>query len=83
LDRNALSISIGISGRFAPEQVADLPRNLQYQDFHARIFSKNLTTMLAFPVHQSIEQNNNGKRLMSDNYNSRLTTIIIPEMKFF
>ena len=29
LDRNALSISIGISGRFAPEQVADLPRNLQ------------------------------------------------------
>ena len=33
-----------------------------YQDFHARIFSKNLTTMLTFPVHQSIEQNNNGKR---------------------
>jgi len=33
-----------------------------YQDFHARIFSKNLTAMLAFPAHQDIEQLNHNKR---------------------
>lgn len=33
-----------------------------YQDFHARIFSKNLTAMLAFPAHQDIEQLNHDKR---------------------
>lgn len=33
-----------------------------YQDFHARIFSKNLTAMLAFPTRQDIEQNGQGKR---------------------
>lgn len=32
-----------------------------YQDFHARIFSKNLTAMLAFPTRQDIEQNNDDK----------------------
>jgi hypothetical protein len=32
-----------------------------YQDFHARIFSKNLTAMLAFPTQQDIEQNNENK----------------------
>jgi len=32
-----------------------------YQDFHARIFSKNLTAMLAFPIRQDIEQNNDDK----------------------
>lgn len=32
-----------------------------YQDFHARIFSKNLTAMLAFPTRRDIEQNNDDK----------------------
>jgi hypothetical protein len=32
-----------------------------YQDFHARIFSKNLTAMLAFPTRQVIEQNDEDK----------------------
>jgi hypothetical protein len=32
-----------------------------YQDFHARIFSKNLTAILAFPTRQDIEQNNDDK----------------------
>lgn len=32
-----------------------------YQDFHARVFSKNLTAMLAFPARLSVEQDN-GKR---------------------
>lgn len=29
-----------------------------YQDFHARVFSKNITAMLAFPARLSIEQEN-------------------------
>lgn len=33
-----------------------------YQDFHARIFSKNLTAILAFPAHQIIEQKSEGKK---------------------
>ena len=33
-----------------------------YQDFHARIFSKNLTAMLAFPTRRDIEQNSQDKR---------------------
>jgi hypothetical protein len=33
-----------------------------YQDFHARIFSKNLTAMLAFPTRLDIEQNGQNKR---------------------
>ena len=33
-----------------------------YQDFHARIFSKNLTAMLAFPTRRDIEQNGQDKR---------------------
>jgi hypothetical protein len=33
-----------------------------YQDFHARIFSKNLTAMLTFPAHKDIEQKNQDKR---------------------
>ena len=33
-----------------------------YQDFHARIFSKNLTAMLAFPTRLDIEQNGQDKR---------------------
>jgi hypothetical protein len=32
-----------------------------YQDFHARIFSKNLTAMLAFPTRRDIEHNNDDK----------------------
>jgi len=32
-----------------------------YQDFHARIFSKNLTAMLAFPTRRNIEQNDEDK----------------------
>ena len=32
-----------------------------FQDFHARIFSKNLTAMLAFPTRRDIEQNNDDK----------------------
>jgi len=32
-----------------------------YQDFHARIFSKNLTVILAFPTRQRIEQKNENK----------------------
>lgn len=33
-----------------------------YQDFHARIFSKNLTVMLTFPARLDIEQKNQDKR---------------------
>ncbi|MDO8785818.1 MAG: IS4 family transposase [Syntrophales bacterium] len=32
-----------------------------YQDFHARVFTKNLTTMLAHPTRQTIEQNSEHK----------------------
>ncbi len=32
-----------------------------YQDFHAKIFTKNLTAMLAYPTRQTIEQNNEHK----------------------
>ena len=32
-----------------------------YQDFHARVFSKNLTSIMAFPTRQAIEQNDPDK----------------------
>jgi hypothetical protein len=33
-----------------------------YQDFHARVFSKNLTVMMTFPARLNIEQKNQNKR---------------------
>ncbi len=36
-----------------------------YQDFHARIFSKNLTTIMTFPARLEIEQKNQDKRYSS------------------
>jgi hypothetical protein len=44
-----------------------------YQDFHARIFSKNLTAILAFPTHQIIEQNSEGKKYQ---YQLNLTQVL-------
>lgn len=48
-----------------------------YQDFHARIFSKNLTTIMTFPARLEIEQKNQDKR-----YSSKLNfTQAISKMK--
>jgi len=48
-----------------------------YQDFHARIFSKNLTAIMTFPARLEIEQKNQDKR-----YSSQLNfTQAISKMK--
>lgn len=33
-----------------------------YQDFHAKVFTKNLTAILAFPAQQVVRQNSQGKK---------------------
>lgn len=33
-----------------------------YQDFHAKVFTKNLTTILAFPAQQLVRRNSQGKK---------------------
>lgn len=33
-----------------------------YQDFHAKVFTKNLTTILAFPAQQAVRRNSQGKK---------------------
>ena len=33
-----------------------------YQDFHAKVFTKNLTTILAYPAQQAVRRNSQGKK---------------------
>ena len=33
-----------------------------YQDFHAKVFTKNLTTILAYPAQQTVRRNSQGKK---------------------
>jgi hypothetical protein len=46
-----------------------------YQDFHARIFSKNVTAILAFEAQKQLEQSNAGEYNYKINFTQALSTM--------